>query len=64
MKRHVFDPISAFFGILIGGSALAVTLADERVFDIGSRWVWPSVIILAGLLVLGSGLGKRSRDED
>jgi len=63
MKRHPFDPISAFFGIVIGGSALAVSLADERVFDIGSRWVWPSVIILAGLLVLGSGL-SRTEDED
>jgi len=64
MKQHPFDPVSAFFGIIIGGSALAVALADERVFDISSRWVWPSVIILAGLLLLGSGLRKTSKDQD
>ena len=64
MKQHPFDPVSAFFGIIIGGSALAVALADERVFDISSRWAWPSVIILAGLLLLGSGLRKTSRDQD
>ncbi len=64
MKRHLFDPVSAFFGVLIGGSAVVVTLADERVFDIDSRWVWPAVIILAGLLLVGSGLGNRSGDED
>jgi len=64
MKRHLFDPVSAFFGVLIGGSALAVTLADDRVFEMGGRWAWPSVIILAGLLLLGSGLWKSSDDED
>lgn len=64
MKQHTFDPVSAFFGIIFGGSALAVTLADERVFDISSRWVWPAVIILAGVLLLGSGLAKASRDDD
>ena len=52
MKQHPFDPVSAFFGVIIGGSALAVTLADERVFDISSRWVWPAVIIIAGALLL------------
>ncbi len=64
MKQHPFDLVSAFFGIIIGGSALAVTLVDERVFDISSRWVWPAVIILAGVLLLGSGLAKASREDD
>ena len=63
MKRHPFDPISAFFGILIAGSALVVTLADERTFDLSSRWVWPSVIILAGVLLLASGLRGSPDDE-
>lgn len=61
MKRHPFDAVSAFFGVLIGGSALAVVLADERVLDLDSRWVWPGVLILAGILLLGSSLG---RDRD
>lgn len=64
MKQHPFDPVSAFFGVIIGGSALAVTLADEQVFDTSSRWVWPAVIIIAGALLLGSALAKASRDED
>ncbi len=64
MKQHPFDPVSAFFGTVIGGSALAVTLADERVFDISSRWVWPAVIILAGVVLLGSGWAKAFREDD
>jgi hypothetical protein len=60
MKRHAFDPVSAFFGVLIGGSALAVTLADARVFDLSSRWVWPGLLILAGVVLLVSGLGRDS----
>lgn len=61
MKRHPFDPVSAFFGVLIGGSALAVVLADERVFDLNSKWIWPGLLILAGIVLVGSGLG-RERD--
>ncbi len=64
MKQHPFDPVSAFFGPIIVGSAWAVTLADERVFDISNRWVWPAVIILAGMVLLGSGLAKASREDD
>ena len=58
MKRHPFDPVSAFFGVLIGGSALAVVLADDRVFDLNSKWVWPGLLILAGIVLRGSGLGR------
>lgn len=63
MKRHAFDPLSAFFGALIGGSALAVTLVDERVFDLSSRWVWPLMMIVTGLVLLASSMG-RSRPDD
>ena len=61
MKRHPFDPVSAFFGVLIGGCALAVTLADERVFDISSRYVWPGLLILAGIVLLLSSLARSDR---
>ena len=64
MKRHPFDPISAFFGTLIGGSALAVTLADDRVFDLNGQWVWPALIILTGLVLLFSGLGRAGSGSD
>ncbi len=57
MKRHPFDPVSAFFGVLIGGSALAVTLADSRVFDLSGRWVWPMLLIAGGAVLLLSGMG-------
>ena len=67
MKLHTFDPVSAFFGILIGGSALVVTLADERVVDLSSRWLWPAVLIVAGLMLLASSLRspdrKRTTDD-
>lgn len=61
MKRHPFDAVSAFFGVLIGGSALAVTLADERVFDLSSKYVWPGLLILAGVVLLVSSLARSNR---
>jgi hypothetical protein len=62
MKRHEFDPVSAFFGVLFAGAALAVTLADERVFDINSRWVWPALLILGGAVLVFSGMAGNRRD--
>jgi branched-subunit amino acid permease len=62
MKRHEFDPVSAVFGVLFAGSALAVTLADDRVFDIGGRWVWPLLLVAAGVMLVASGAGRRDRD--
>ncbi len=63
MKLHPFDPVSAFFGVLIGGSALAVTLADSRVFDLSGRWVWPMLLIAGGAVLLLSGM-RFSRTKD
>ena len=63
MKRHPFDPVSAFFGVLISGSALAVTLADNRVFDLSGRWVWPMLLIAGGAVLLLSGM-RFSRTKD
>jgi hypothetical protein len=63
MKRHPFDPVSAFFGVIIGGSALAVTLADSRVFDLSGRWVWPMLLIAGGAVLLLSGMSfSRTKD--
>lgn len=58
MKRHAFDPVSAFFGLVFLGSALAVTLVDERLFDLSGRWVWPGLVMLAGLLLVFSSLRR------
>jgi len=62
MRRHDFDPVSAFFGILIAGSALAVTLADRQVFDLDSKWVWPALLIVGGVMLIVSGTNRSSRD--
>lgn len=61
MQRHPFDPISAVFGTLFGGAALTVVLSDERIFNINSRWVWPVVVIAAGLLLAVSGWRRPAR---
>lgn len=61
MKRHPFDAVSAFFGLVFLGTALAVTLVDDRLFDLDGRWVWPGLVMLAGLLLVASSL-RRSRD--
>jgi hypothetical protein len=62
MQRHPFDPVSAFFGIVFTGAALIVLMTDEVVFAPETRWVWPIVILVAGIALIASGLA-RTRDE-
>jgi hypothetical protein len=60
MKRHVFDPISAFFGVVFLVAAAAVGIAEDRFFDIDARWLWPALLIVAGGFLVFSGTSRRS----
>ncbi len=64
MQRHTFDVVSFLFGMFfVGAAAFALAVGDELPgFDY--RWIWPVVIIIAGIVVLASALiRKRSEPE-
>jgi len=64
MQRHPFDVVSFLFGMLfVGAAAFALAVGDELPgFDY--RWIWPVVIIIAGIVVLASAFfRKRSEPE-
>jgi hypothetical protein len=63
MRRHVFDPLSAFFGILFTAAALVVLIADNALLGWDARWVWPTAALVAGLLLVLSGLRSSSRKD-
>ena len=54
-ERHPLDIISLVFGVLFLGLAVPVLLLDTPL-DIDARWVLPAMVIIAGLLILGSSL--------
>lgn len=64
MQRHPFDIVSFLFGMFfLGAAGFAVVVGDELPgFD--GRWIWPVMIILAGVVVLGTTLTRRSSEGD
>jgi len=57
MERHDFDPIAMIAGVIFTGLGL-VFLAGR--FDAlgGFRWLWPSLLVLVGLVTLLGTLGR------
>ncbi len=62
MKQHAFDPVSAFFGVVFLVVATAVGIAEDRLFDIEWRWLWPALLIVAGGFLVLSGTSRRPGD--
>ncbi|HEY7704191.1 MAG TPA: hypothetical protein VID03_05100 [Acidimicrobiia bacterium] len=68
MKAHPFDPWSFIFGVLfvvVGGTFLVV---DEpfplfAILSYGGDWLIPIVVIVVGLALLVSTLGRWRRPE-
>lgn len=61
MTRHDLDLFSLLSGLVLTGIALAA------LFDVGidiGPWVWPTVLIGVGVVVLGSVLSSGSRTAD
>ncbi len=66
MKRHRLDVVSLLFGILFVGFAVTAVFADEDITALEARWVWPVLLVVVGLAVVGFSLGRdrrRRRDE-
>lgn len=64
MKRHSFDLVSFLFGILFVGMGLTGAFADEDVTFLQVRWLWPVLLITAGLAVVAFTLRRDDRGPE
>ena len=67
MQGHRFDVVSFFFGILFLGLGLTAVFGDEDIVVLEARWVWPSLLVAAGLAIVAFSLvrgRRRDRAED
>lgn len=64
MERHRFNPVSFIFGILFIGGAAMHFISDAWDFGIDGRWLWPTLLVVAGIAVVAGSvntLGDRER---
>ncbi len=68
MKDRSFDLLSFVFGLLFVGAAVAHFLDDRLAFSLDTRWIWPVLLIVAGVAVLAGAIqatsDRNSRDRD
>ncbi len=68
MKERSFDLLSLVFGLLFVGAAAAHFLDDRLAFSLDTRWIWPVLLIVAGVAVLTGAIratsDRSSRDRD
>ena len=68
MKDRSFDILSFVFGLLFVGAATAHFLDDRLAFSLDTRWIWPVLLIVAGVAVLAGAIRATSdrtgRDRD
>ena len=64
MQRHSFDVVSFLFGmVFVGAAAFALVVGDELP-RLDYRWIWPVVIIVAGIGVLASALFRKRPEPE
>ena len=54
MERHDLDPISLIFGLAFLAVAATGLIDDVDLSFVEARWIWPLLLISAGVLVLVS----------
>lgn len=59
--RHELDPVSLVAGLAFTGTGLSLLLGGTAFLDLDWRWVWPPLLIGAGVAGLA---GSRRRDID
>ena len=68
VKDRSFDLLSFVFGLLFVGAAAAHFLDDRFAFSLDTRWIWPVLLIVAGVAVLAGAIRATSdrsgRDGD
>lgn len=63
MKRHSFDVISFLFGALFVAAGVSAVLFDSAFSRFDGRWVWPIVLVVAGVAVLAATWGRRDKAD-
>jgi hypothetical protein len=68
VKDRSFDLLSFVFGLLFVGAAAAHFLDDRLAFSLDTRWIWPVLLIVAGVAVLAGAIratsDRNGRDRD
>jgi len=64
MEQHRFDPISFIFGLLFIGVGLPLVLIDSGVGVFKASWLVPAILVVAGLIVLGSAISGQEHTEE
>lgn len=59
MERHTFDLISFLFGAFFVGAGLSAVFFGDPFDHFDGRWVWPAILIVAGLGVLATTMRTR-----
>lgn len=60
VKDRSFDLLSFVFGLLFVGAAAAHFLDDRLAFSLDTRWIWPVLLIVAGVAVLAGAIRATS----
>ncbi len=60
MKDRSFDLLSFVVGLLFVGAAAAHFLDDRLAFSLDTRWIWPVLLIVAGVAVLAGAIRATS----
>lgn len=63
MRPHRFDAVSLVFGVIFGAAGLVVLRDEPRLWAMDWSWLWPAVLLVAGLLVLASIRSDQRHDR-
>lgn len=64
MTRHDLDPISLVAGLVFAALGLSFLLGGTAFLDLDWRWIWPPVLIGAGVVGLrGANRGPARPDS-
>lgn len=60
-EQHKLDVVSLVFGLIFIIISLPALLTDTPL-NLDARWLWPTAVIIVGVLIAGSALRPRSHD--
>ncbi|GBD85856.1 hypothetical protein BMS3Abin02_02277 [bacterium BMS3Abin02] len=62
-EQHTLDIVSLVFGLIFIVIALPVLISDTPL-RLEIRWLWPTAVIVAGVLIAGSALRPDRRKAE